>query len=55
MVSSIRQSKTTTNDYYYLKNEGRNQGSSNNVLLFMIVFVKAEDREYSNVFCIDAN
>ena len=31
------QSKTITNDYFYLKNKGREWGSSNNVLLFLLV------------------
>ena len=36
IISFICQSKTITNDYFHLKNEGGDQGSSSNVLLLFI-------------------
>ena len=39
IISFICQSKTITNDYFHLKNEGRYQRSNNNVLLFFLIIV----------------
>ena len=45
IISFICQSNTVTNDYLYLKNEGRDRGSSNNIL-FLFPKTKQENRKF---------
>ena len=40
IISFTCPSKTITNDYFYLKNEVRNQGSSNNVIMLVLLEVE---------------
>ena len=45
IISFICQSNTVTNDYLYLKNEGRDRGSSNNIL-FLFPKTKQENQKF---------
>ena len=45
IISFICQSNTVTNDYLYLKNEGRDRGSSNNIL-FLFPKAKQENQKF---------
>ena len=45
IISLICQSNTVTNDYLYLKNEGRDRGSSNNIL-FLFPKTKQENQKF---------
>ena len=45
IISFICQSNTVTNDYLYLKNEGRDRGSSNNIL-FLFSKTKQENQKF---------
>ena len=45
IISFMCQSNTVTNDYLYLKNEGRDRGSSNNIL-FLFPKTKQENQKF---------
>ena len=45
IISFICQSNTVTSDYLYLKNEGRDRGSSNNIL-FLFPKTKQENQKF---------
>ena len=45
IISFICQSNAVTNDYLYLKNEGRDRGSSNNIL-FLFPKTKQENQKF---------
>ena len=45
IISFICQSKAITNDYFYLKNEDRDQGSSNNEPLNLEKYGRASPKE----------